>query len=233
MDRRKFLGSLAIAPFVIKGLSTQQAAASNPGLYGEQLQNFLERELELDYIKYALERESIQKENLRTAFRIVRPKTNTDLAFVVWCGDKYIPVTGLAYRYRDSRLSGKSHCDHYPFISLEQHPVPYTAGIFAFREELASLVAELADLNLREAMQSLFAIYRGSHEQIQCNKINAADLHDMLKPAYRNRYTHEEIKRLHAFISDCYGRSGYYSFAAITAERAQNMLLSDKACPAC
>lgn len=224
MDRRRFLTSLAIAPLLIKPLTAQQATTSQNELYPEKLQEHLERELEQDYKRYSLRREDIQRNNLKTAFSIVSPKTNTDLAFIVWCGERYTPVADFAFRYRDSRRSDKSHCDHYPYISLDSVPTPNTAGIFAFKEELACLVAKLADLTFREAMQSLFAIYRSVEKQIQRNKIDAADFQVMLKPEYRNRYTLEEIEHLHAFICDCYGNSAYYSMATITVERALNIL---------
>lgn len=225
MDRRGFLTSLAVAPLAIRKLITPQTAEYQPSGYPDIVQDFLESQLELDYRCYSLKRDPIQKENLRTAFSIVAPRTNTDLAFIVWCGEKYLPVADVAYRYHNSRQSGRSgRCDQYPCISLDHFRIPDTGGIFAFKEELAALLSELTDLNYREAMQALFAVYRGAHEQFQRNKIDAVDLQGMLKPRYHDRYTLEEVKRLHTFISDCYGNSGYYSMALITVERALNML---------
>ena len=166
MDRRGFLTSLAIAPFILNNFTTQQATANHLGLYPEKLRECLEKEVEQDYKRYSLRREDIQRNNLKTAFSIVNPETNTDLAFVVWCGDRYVPVADLAFRYRDSKQTGKSWCDHYPYISFDVDTkdvrAPNTAGIFAFKEELAYLLGELADLNIRDAMQALWSIYRGS-----------------------------------------------------------------------
>jgi hypothetical protein len=185
----------------------------------------LEKEVDEDYRRHSWEREDIQKTNLQTAFSIVNPKTNTDLAFVVWCGDRYVPVADLAFRYRDSKQTGKSWCDHYPHISFDVDTkdvrAPNTAGIFAFKEELAYLLGELADLNIRDAMQALWSIYRGSSGLFfKRNTINVFEFQRMLKPKYRDRYTLEEIKRLYIFISECYGQSRYYSMYTITVERA-------------
>jgi hypothetical protein len=216
---------------MIKRLATQQAAESQPNGYPEKLQEFLEDQLELEYRRFSHKREQEQKINLRTAFSIVNPITTTDLAFVVWCGDQYQPVADFASRYRDSKQTGKSWRDHYPFISLDLYNTPNSRGIFAFREELAFLLMELTDSTFSRAMTRLSPIYRASFKQIKRDKIDAIGLQGILKPTYRDRYTLEDIRRLHTFISDCYGMSRGYSMAAITAEHALNKLLSDKARP--
>lgn len=83
------------------------------------------------------------------------------------------------------------------------------------------LLGELADLNIRDAMQALWSIYRGSSGLFfKRNTINVFKFQRMLKPKYRDRYTLEEIKRLYIFISECYGQSRYYSMYTITVERA-------------
>ena len=178
----------------------------------------LEKELELSKLPNAMTPE--ERHNLLSCFETVQPASITDLAFVVWCGCKYEPALEYAARYRTNRAAGISYRDCYPFVSLDDRNLPNSAGVFAFKEELAGLVAELSGSRSDDAMGMVFQIYRATHPGIIRKKIGPKKLQTLLKFEYQQRYTTDEVRQLHGFVADCYGRSCPYSLCVVLAERA-------------
>ena len=107
-----------------------------------------------------------ERHNLLSCFELMQPTSITDLAFVVWCGCKYEPALEYATRYHTNKSAGILYHDCYPFVPLEDRNLPNSAGIFAFKEEIAGLVAELTGCRSDYAMAMVFQIYRAEHPGI-------------------------------------------------------------------
>ena len=193
-----------------------------------QLCTAIEQELEMSKRPNIMTPE--ERNNLSLCFELIQPITITDLALVVWCGCKYEPALEYATRYRTNKAAGISYRDSYPFISLFAMNLPDSAGVYAFKEEIAGLVSELTGSRSDDAMGMAFQIYRATYSGITRKKIGPVKLHALLRPEYKQRYTTDEVRQLHGFIADCYGRSCPYSLCAVLAERALKRLATNHNC---
>lgn len=190
-----------------------------------QLCPALEKELALSKQPEIMTAE--ERQNLLSSFELIQPTSITDLAFAVWCGCKYEPAQEYAARYHTNKAAGISYCDCYPFVALEGRNLPDSAGVYAFKEELAGLVAELTGCRSDYAMAIIFQIYRADHPVITRKKIGPKKLHMLLKPEYQQRFTTDDVRQLHGFIADCYGISCSYSLCVVLVERALKRLATD------
>lgn len=204
-------------------LLSQLIQTQQPELYSH-LCSAIEKELEISKRPNVMTAE--ERHNLSSCFEVVQPVNITDMAFVVWCGCKYIPALEYAARYRTNRSAGISYRDCYPFVSLDDRNLPDSGGVYAFKEEIGGLVAELTDSRSDDAMGLAFQIYRAAHPGITRKIIGPLKLQMRLKPEFQERYTTDEIKQLHGFIADCYGRSCSYVLCVVLAERALQRLAS-------
>lgn len=187
-----------------------------------QLISALKNELEISKRPESLTTE--ERQNLLSCFECIQPTSITDLAFVVWCGCKYKPALEYATQYYTNKTAGKSYRDYYPFIALDGQNLPDSAGVYAFKEELAGLVAELTGSRNDYAMAMIFQIYRADHPVITRKKIGPKKLHMLLKPEYQQRFTTEDVRQLHGFIADRYSISCSYSLCVVLVERALKKL---------
>lgn len=224
MNRRAFLNSIPVSVFLAAAWPSKTAASNRVG-YDPEVCTAMEMVMSKQTQQMGFERDTEQRNNLRIAFNEVKPISFTDLAFVVWCGERHTSVADIANEYHSRRENGVLAKDYYPYVSMQNMAVPDSRGLYVFKEEFSVLVQESLDiLSRREASEIACQMYaRPRRSRKVINNDNFQDnFGDLFSAGTFERVGLDKLYNLFVFINREYGKASSFTYCATIADRACN-----------
>lgn len=150
-------------------------------------------------------------DNLNYAYRVVKPATHTEAAFVVWAGSQLQSVTSLVDEYCRRRNSEPSQMFDHSTMKLKGWCRPDTHRILVYKEQFEALSQELTGRDVA------YNIYQGEFDS---TRYSFDRFCIDLKQEYKDSLNQDEIDGLYRHIKQMYRLTRPYSFCSTVAERA-------------
>lgn len=156
-----------------------------------------------------------QQANLMYAIQEIRPKSHTELAFVVWAGTKRQPANSMVDEYCRRREGLPSMLFDHPLLSLHGWCMPDTYRMLVFREQLEALAKQLT--GNRDGRDVVRGIYQFEKS---IKGISPVEFRKLVDPA--NGLRAEVVTLFYEYIRERYPESLSYVWCSTIIERTHN-----------